>query len=49
MDQGRADYADGDPPPVRPSPAVVRLLAAVVLMLVLLGLCLLIGVLIDAG
>jgi len=49
MDRERADYADGDPPPVRPSPAVARLLAAVVLMLGLLGLRLLIGVLIDVG
>jgi hypothetical protein len=47
MDQERQDYADRDLPPVRLHPAVVRLLAALVLMLMLFGSCLLIGVLID--
>lgn len=49
MGQEHDDYADRDPPPVRLSPAVVRLLASVVLMLVLFGFCLLISLLIDVG
>jgi hypothetical protein len=47
MDPEREDYADSDPPPAWLRPAVGRLLAALVLMLALFGLCLLIGVLID--
>jgi hypothetical protein len=47
MDQERENYADRNSPRVPLPPAVVRLLAALVLMLVLLGFCLLISFLID--
>lgn len=47
MDQDREDYADRDSPRVPLPPAVVRLLAALVLMLVLFGFCLLISLFID--
>jgi hypothetical protein len=47
MGQEHDDYADRDSSPVRLPPAVVRLLAALVLMLVLFGFCLLISLFIN--
>jgi hypothetical protein len=47
MDQEREDYAESDRPPIGLSPAVVRLLAALLLMLALFGFCLLVSLQID--
>jgi hypothetical protein len=47
MSQEYEDYADRDSPRAGLPPAVVRLLAALVLMLVLFAFCLLISVQID--